>query len=152
MKGEEIPMKIITPGLYRCQSSWFWFSTVKWATGTRFSFPDLLSSLGSEMILTISSSAQDTNRDEPWAAAPQLCCLCLGHAPGGSQDPSSSPFLYWNWFSRNAVQGTSPCQMVAMDKAIWPLADTENDSRDTGPRLLQSTAVKNSNHCKTREE
>lgn len=103
VKEEEIPMKMETSGLYRCQSSCFCFSIVKWGTGIGFSLLDLLSSLGSEMAVTTWSSTQDANRDLPWAAASQLCCLCLGYAPRGTQDPSSWPFLYQNCSSGKAV-------------------------------------------------
>lgn len=103
VKGEEIPMKMITLGLHRYQSSCFCFSSVKWATGTGFSLLDLLSSLGSEMALITPSSAQDASQDKPRAAAPQLCSLCLGHAPRGTQDPSPSSFLYRNCSSRKAI-------------------------------------------------
>lgn len=103
VKGEEIPMKMITLGLHRYQSSRLCLSSVKWATGTGFSLLDLLSSLGSEMALITPSSTQDASRDEPRAAAPQLCSLCLGHAHRGTQDPSSSSFLYRNCSSRKAI-------------------------------------------------
>lgn len=46
----------------------------------------------------------------------------------------------------------SPCQVVAKDEVAWPVVATEVNNQDTGPRSLQSTAVKNTNHCKTREK
>lgn len=175
VKGEEIPMKIITPGLYRCQNSCFCFSIVKWATGIGFNLLDL-PSLGSEMALSTLSSTQDANWNVPWAAAPQLYICAWDMHPGRlgisllfTISLLKLPFKKGNsirtagqkvmklcelsfWSVTSSGQGTSPCQMVAKDKATWPLVDNENNSQDTGPRSLQSIAVKNTNHCKTREE
>lgn len=81
VKGEEIPMKTITPGLYRCQNSCFCFSIVKWATGIGFNLL-ALPSLGSEMALSTLSSTQDANWNVPWTAAPQLYICAWDMHPG----------------------------------------------------------------------
>lgn len=124
VKGEEIPTKVITLGFYRYQSSCFCFSIVKWATGIGISLLDLLSSLGSEMALTTPSSTQDAKRDEPWAAAPQLCCLsgtCTQRDSGSLLFAISLSKLLFKRGNSMRMTGEKHWSSLKCLSGVWPL-------------------------------